>query len=113
LPTVLDFERANDSGQKKRLGPVGLGGLNTRQTTALFGIVKAAEGSGWAPLTAWQNDLIMTNAVALNATGAKHPASSLSSARRSVIFSSESDTGFDAVTQRYGGELHFIWNWYY
>jgi hypothetical protein len=99
------------ANKKVRVGPYGLGGINTVATTALHGIAKSRDGSSYAPLTAWDDHLTM-DAVALRAThGRFNPATS--TAESSAIFSTESETYFDAVTRRSNGQLRFIWNWYY
>jgi hypothetical protein len=56
--------------------------------------------------------LITMDAIALRAThGRFNPA--LVTANESAIFSTESETYFDAVTRRSNSQLRFIWNWYY
>jgi hypothetical protein len=97
--------------KKVRVGPYGLGGINTVATTALHGISKSRDGSSFAPLTAWDEPMTM-DAAALRATyGTYNPATS--AANPSAIFSTESETYFDAITRRRDGQLRFIWNWYY
>jgi hypothetical protein len=100
------------ANSKKRVGPIGLGGLNTRATTLLHGIVKSTEGSGWASLTGWEPTLIMTHTAGLRANGQTVTPAAVSVGWKSVIFSDESDTLFGAVTQRFDNKYHFVWNWY-
>jgi hypothetical protein len=99
------------ANKKVRVGPYGLGGINTVATTAVHGIAKSRDGSSFAPLTGWE-DFITMDAVALRAThGRFNPA--LVTANSSAIFSTESETYFDAVSRRSDGQLRFIWNWFY